>query len=522
MDHSEVDKLGDSLSNISVNEEASPPILNKKEDLSKENREDRKVSHEDEEEDEAKAKEAQWKEKQKENTTTEEQQHIGEVGEGEDEEGSEDEFPEECCLFIGDLARGLNEEQLREPFEQFGVASIEIKRDKVTGFSLGYGFITFKTRMQASEAKKALHRSVIGGRAVRIGWAQKNTNLFIGDLDPSISNEQLREIFREFGPIYDEETFVKNRNYGFVRFRHRRHAEKAKREMDGKVLGSRAIRIGWGEANYQRHCVHLQFDAADSDKLSESDVINKFEEFGTIISVNLPRSQGQLRGFGFIYYEDTDEGEDAAAMAITNLNDKEICGVKVQCNFGKKPTTKKRVTTTNVRSPKGKTKHNRRLGHSSNGGSVNRSGSQTLYPVQVMMPVGPQGTWQPVQYMMTAQQANQFYGSMQYNPAVPPHSSPSPPRSDPQMMPMYYTYRSSSGSLDYGSGGGGGAAGPSPKSHVSSGGASGMVSLSPVASHHPQQHHHHHSAALQQQQLQQLQYQQYYDPSSEHHHHSSF
>ena len=29
---------------------------------------------------------------------------------------------------------------------------------------------------------------------------------------------------------------------------------------------------------------------------------------------------------------------------------------------------------------------------------------QALFPVQVMMPVGPQGAWQPVQYMMTAQQ----------------------------------------------------------------------------------------------------------------------
>jgi hypothetical protein len=31
---------------------------------------------------------------------------------------------------------------------------------------------------------------------------------------------------------------------------------------------------------------------------------------------------------------------------------------------------------------------------------------QALFPVQVMMPVGPQGAWQPVQYMMTAQQVH--------------------------------------------------------------------------------------------------------------------
>lgn len=33
-----------------------------------------------------------------------------------------------------------------------------------------------------------------------------------------------------------------------------------------------------------------------------------------------------------------------------------------------------------------------------------RGRQQALFPVQVMMPIGPQGAWQPVQYMMTAQQ----------------------------------------------------------------------------------------------------------------------
>jgi RNA recognition motif-containing protein len=149
-------------------------------------------------------------------------------------------------------------------------------------------------------------------------------------------------VFRQFGPIYEEETFVKNRNYGFVRFRHRKHAEMAKREMNNKVLGARAIRIGWGDANYQRHCVHIQFEPAESEALTESEVIAKFEEFGTVMSVNLPRNQGQLRGFGFIYYDDTDAGENSAARAITTLNSSPICGVRIQCNYGKKPSNKKK------------------------------------------------------------------------------------------------------------------------------------------------------------------------------------
>jgi len=362
-------------------------------------------------------------------------------GEGDLSSGSIDSLPEagefeddERCLFIGDLARGLNEDQLREAFEPFGVISVEIKRDRVTNYSLGYGFVLLKSREDAGAAKKAMHRQVVGGRAIRIGWAQKNTNLFIGDLDPTITSAQLREVFRQFGPIYEEETFVKNRNYGFVRFRHRKHAELAKREMNNKVLGSRAIRIGWGDANYQRHCVHIQFEPAESEALTESEVIAKFEEFGTVMSVNLPRNQGQLRGFGFIYYDDTDAGENSAARAITTLNNGPICGVRIQCNYGKKPSNKKKKQNQKItgRPPRGGIQ-----GMGAGGGRGGRQ--QALFPVQVMMPVGPQGAWQPVQYMMTAQQAHQFYNSLQYSPgphagAVSPQAREASPQQEMQHM----------------------------------------------------------------------------------------
>jgi len=57
---------------------------------------------------------------------------------------------------------------------------------------------------------------------------------------------------------------------------------------------------------------------------------------------------------------------------------------------------------------------------------------QGLFPVQVMMPVGPQGTWQPVQYMMTAHQVQQFYNSVQFNPH-PQHAPTSTTREGNQV-----------------------------------------------------------------------------------------
>jgi len=100
----------------------------------------------------------------------------------------------------------------------------------------------------ADLAKKQLHGAELNQRKIRLGYAAKNTTLFIGDLDGTITSEMLREVFKPFGPIIEEDTFVKSGSmkYGFVRFGTRDDAEKAKSEMNRKMVGSRAIRIGWG------------------------------------------------------------------------------------------------------------------------------------------------------------------------------------------------------------------------------------------------------------------------------------
>jgi len=157
----------------------------------------------------------------------------------------------------------------------------------------------------------------------------------------------LKEIFKQFGPIYYDDTFVKKNGYGFVKFKYRSHAEKAKSTLDGKYLtipGSneqtdRPIRVGWGDANTQRNCVHIQFDNSHASQvdLEETDFSQVFSRFGHVVKVSLPRfPDRQLKGYGFIHFEENDDGEKAAARAITTLSNGKINGVTIQCNFGKR------------------------------------------------------------------------------------------------------------------------------------------------------------------------------------------
>jgi len=256
--------------------------------------------------------------------------------------------PDHCALFIGDLPRQVTEDQLREAFCKYGeVVAAEVKRDKVTRNNLGYGFVQFRTRAGASTAKTAMEGAVIGNRQIRVGWAQKNTTLFIGELDGSVTTEMLREAFAKLGPLFEHDTFVKSAGtFGFVRYQRRADAEAAKQLMNRQQLGTATIRVGWGDSNHQRHCVNIQFNPqiAKPNMVTEPLLRSLFEPFGTVVAVNVPRfPEGPLKGYAFIHFQENSEGEAAASAAIDTFNGKEVLpGLPVKCSYGKKRAAHKR------------------------------------------------------------------------------------------------------------------------------------------------------------------------------------
>lgn len=100
----------------------------------------------------------------------------------------------------------------------------DIKRDKVTGRNLGYGFVQMSTREEALAARERMQGAEIQGRRIRVGWAQRNTMLFVGDLDETVTLDVLAEAFGRFGPLLPEHTYVRSGKFGacalsFVWFR---------------------------------------------------------------------------------------------------------------------------------------------------------------------------------------------------------------------------------------------------------------------------------------------------------------
>ncbi|KAH8355217.1 hypothetical protein KR093_009146, partial [Drosophila rubida] len=81
------------------------------------------------------------------------------------------------------------------------------------------------------------------------------TNLYLGNLSPKISEQQLMEIFGRYGPLASikimwprsEEEKQRGRNCGFVAYMSRKDAERALRTLNGRYIMGYEMRLGWGK-----------------------------------------------------------------------------------------------------------------------------------------------------------------------------------------------------------------------------------------------------------------------------------
>lgn len=82
------------------------------------------------------------------------------------------------------------------------------------------------------------------------------TNIYLGSLNPKLTEAQLCEIFGRYGPLASvkimwprtDEERTRNRNCGFVAFMCRKDGERALKAMNGRVVMDFEMRLGWGKA----------------------------------------------------------------------------------------------------------------------------------------------------------------------------------------------------------------------------------------------------------------------------------
>ncbi len=76
-------------------------------------------------------------------------------------------------IYVGNLSREATEEDLRQAFSAFGqVESVNIIKDKFSGESRGFGFVTMPTQQEAMNAIAEMNGKEIKGQVVNVNEAR--------------------------------------------------------------------------------------------------------------------------------------------------------------------------------------------------------------------------------------------------------------------------------------------------------------------------------------------------------------
>jgi RNA recognition motif-containing protein len=77
-------------------------------------------------------------------------------------------------LFVGSLSWDTTDEGLRAAFEQFGeVSEAIVIRDRMSGRSRGFGFVTFEDAEAADRAMGELNNTELDGRPIKVDVAME-------------------------------------------------------------------------------------------------------------------------------------------------------------------------------------------------------------------------------------------------------------------------------------------------------------------------------------------------------------
>jgi polyadenylate-binding protein len=239
-------------------------------------------------------------------------------------------------LYVGDLHPGVTEPQIFELFSQIGpVVSVRLCHDVDTHRSLGYAYVNYSNPTDAAMALEMLNFTLLNNKPIRIMYSNRDpsirrsgaANIFIKNLDKTIGNKALHEIFSSFGNILSckiaTDASGQSKGYGFVQFDQEEAAQNAINQLNGMLINDKPVFVGPFVRKQEREnsIDKTKFCNVFVKNLSESttkeDLENIFGKYGNITSsVVMMDEDGKSKCFGFVNFENSDD----AALAVQELN----------------------------------------------------------------------------------------------------------------------------------------------------------------------------------------------------------
>ncbi|XP_074599218.1 ELAV-like protein 3 isoform X3 [Brevipalpus obovatus] len=161
-------------------------------------------------------------------------------------------------LIVNYLPQTMTQEEIRSLFSSIGdVESCKLIRDKVTGQSLGYGFVNYLRPDDAEKAINTLNGLRLQNKTIKVSFARpsseaiKGANLYVSGLPKAMTQQELEQLFAPYGRIITSRILCDNmaaaaqknaapnpglsKGVGFVRFDQRIEAERAIKHLHNTI-----------------------------------------------------------------------------------------------------------------------------------------------------------------------------------------------------------------------------------------------------------------------------------------------
>jgi len=174
-------------------------------------------------------------------------------------------------IYIKNLKAEYTEDDLKRDFGVFGSIQNAVVIKDTKDIGRAFGFVNYTEHESAQRAVDEMNGKLLGDREVFVGRAQKKQerdmllkklreeraqkyqgiNLYVKNLDDSVTDEKLQEAFAPFGSVSSCKVMSdekgNTRGFGFVCFDSADEASKAVNELNGSMLCGKPIYVALAE-----------------------------------------------------------------------------------------------------------------------------------------------------------------------------------------------------------------------------------------------------------------------------------
>jgi len=166
--------------------------------------------------------------------------------------------------------------------------------------------------------------------------------LYVGGLDPRVTEDVLRQIFETTGhvqsvKIIPDKTFnSKGFNYGFVEYDDPGAAERGMATLNGRRIHNNEIRVNWA---YQSNNTakedtsnHFHIFVGDlSNEVNDEVLLQAFSTFGPVSEARVmwDMKTGRSRGYGFVAFRDRADAD----RALSSMDGEWLGSRAIRCNW---------------------------------------------------------------------------------------------------------------------------------------------------------------------------------------------